>query len=85
MGGVVSSIPGITTAVETKVTHWRRLGVFIAEQADSDQQAEFLAGLAEAMVDQQVPWIAVDVAKSNARDTVLDFLQHLAGLIEATS
>jgi hypothetical protein len=73
----MSDIPGITTVVQTQVTDWRAFGVHVAMNADSQQQAEFLAGLSEAMVDMQVPYIADDVAKTNARDTILDFLEHL--------
>ncbi|MDR6861941.1 hypothetical protein [Phycicoccus sp. 3266] len=79
----MSGIAGITTEVRTVVTDWRAFGRHVANQADSTQQADFLAGLAEAMVDAQVPYISDDIAGSNAADTIREFLQSLASMIGA--
>jgi len=79
----MSDIPGITTAVQTQITDWRAFGDHVAMHADSQQQAQFFAGLACGMVDLQVPYIADDVLKTNAADTIAEFLTDLAAMIGA--
>jgi hypothetical protein len=71
-----SFVPGVTVHHMTEVTDWRRLGEAVAG-ANSDQQAEFLAGLAEAMSFGQPSYIADEVVKGNAMSAILDTLDSL--------
>jgi hypothetical protein len=69
-------IPGVHVSTAARIHDWHALGRHIAS-ASSPEQAEFLAGFAEALHFAQPGYIADDVVKGNAADAIVDTLQSL--------
>jgi hypothetical protein len=72
---------GVTISVTATITNYRDLGSQIAN-ANSRQQAEFLAGFAEALHFAQPDYIADDVLTGNAVDAITDTLDSISASIK---